>query len=217
MAAPKDRSSFAAPRLVTFEGIDGAGKTTLVAGVQAALEAAGSNALFTREETPSWLGEAVRRSIATGADPLVTLYLFLADRAQHLADLQPDLAAGRLVVSDRYHDSTRAYQSVTLAPRFGGVAKFDAWLAAQCADWLVRPVRTYLVDLDADVAVARMGGRDETTRYEKAGFLGKVRAEYLRIAAAAPDRFVVLDATRTPEELVADVLADLRSRGFLDA
>lgn len=202
-------------RLVTFEGIDGAGKSTLVAGVEAKLTARKADVVFTREETTSWLGEAVRRSIRDGADPLVTLYLFLADRAAHIAQLAPEFEAARLVLSDRYHDSTRAYQAVTLAERFGGAGRFDAWLDAQTRDWLVVPRRTYLVDLDAEAAVARMGGRDITTRYEKQDFLGRVRDEYLRIAKADAERFVVLDGREAPDVLVRRVLEDLEDQRLL--
>lgn len=199
-------------RLVSFEGIDGAGKSTLIAAVAEALRARGVDPLVTREETTGWLGEAVRRSIDERMDPLATLFLFLADRAHHLAALRPELTAGRLVLTDRYHDSTRAYQAVTLADRFDDL---DTRLRDVSEGWLVTPLRTYLVDIDPEVAVGRMAGRGSRTNYEKATFLGKVRAEYLRIVAAEPERFVVLDGTRQTVELVRVITADLETLGVL--
>ncbi|MBW3582343.1 MAG: dTMP kinase [Euryarchaeota archaeon] len=205
-----DRSAPA--RLVSFEGIDGAGKSTLIAGVAEALRTRGVDPLVTREETTGWLGEAVRRSIDERMDPLATLFLFLADRAHHLAALRPELARGRLVLTDRYHDSTRAYQAVTLADRFDDL---DGWLKEVSHDWLITPLRTYLVDIDPEVAVGRMADRGSRTNYEKAAFLGKVRSEYLRIVAAEPERFVVLDGTRPTVELVRVITADLETLGAL--
>ena len=204
-------------RLVTFEGIDGAGKSTLISGVETALAARGVDALFTREETNTWIGEGVKRSIADRTDPLTTLYLFLADRAEHLAALRPRLDEGGLVFSDRYHDSTRAYQAVTLADRFGGVASFEKWLAAQVAPWLVPPARTYLLDVKPAQAVSRMGERPGTTIYERSGFLTKVREQYLRLAKFEPDRWVVLDGSLGPHELVSKVVEDLERCGLLEA
>lgn len=204
------------PRFVSFEGIDGSGKSTLVKGVAHALRETGHEPVVTREETTGWLGAAVRRNIAEHGDPLATLYLFLADRAHHLAVLGPEFEAGRLVITDRYHDSTRAYQAVTLGDRFGGPEAFDAWLHETVRPWLVVPRRTYLVDLEPETAVSRMAGRDDKTPYEKAAFLGKVRDRYRALAAAEPARFKVLDGTLSPEALVAAVVDDLRASGLLD-
>lgn len=203
-------------RFVTFEGIDGSGKSTLVQGVSEALsERAGMRVYATREETTSWLGEAVKRSIRDRLFPLATCYLFLADRAQHLNTLAPRFRDGFLVLSDRFHDSTRAYQAVTLGETFGGIEAFEAWLQVHTDPWLLHPVRTYLVDVDARVACERLAAaRADTTPYEREGFLQAVREQYQRIAADEAERFLVLDGTKRPEELVAEVVADLEALGL---
>ncbi len=197
------------PSLISFEGIDGAGKSTLIQAVAGRLADEGYQVVVTREETTGWTGEAVKRNIREHGDPLTTLFLFLADRAKHLAELADDLDAGRIVLTDRYHDSTRAYQAVTLAERLGGEAAFDGWLEHMVAPWLVVPRRTYLLDIDPEVAMQRMLGRDDLTPYEKVAFLEKVRAQYARLAAAEPHRFVILDARRSVAELADGVAEDL--------
>ena len=203
-------------RFVTLEGIDGSGKSTLSSALRRLLEARGEQALFTREETPTFVGEAVKRSIEERMHPLTTCYLFLADRAEHLREVVPVLADGRLVVSDRYHDSTRAYQAVTLAGFFHSVEAYEAWLRLHTEPWLVVPERTYLIDVPAEVAGGRLeAARQKTTAYEKVAFLDKVRSEYLRIAKEEPERIMVLDGLRTPDDLAAAVIADLEATGLL--
>lgn len=204
-----------APHLISFEGIDGAGKSTLITAVGAKLLGQGFDVYTTREETTTWRGEAVRRQIAERGDPFATLFLFLADRAAHLEELAPAFDRGTVVLTDRYHDSTRAYQSVTLADRVGGVEAFEAWLAAIAAPWYVPPMKTYLLDLDPAVAMARMGGRADLTPYERIEFLERVRAQYLRIAEAEPERVVVLDAACKISVLVEAVMADLATSPLL--
>lgn len=203
-------------RFVTFEGIDGSGKSTLIRGVEAALEGRAAKIHFTREETTTWLGEAVRRSISERVFPLATCYLFLADRAQHLSRLAPRFRDGFVVLSDRFHDSTRAYQAVTLGETFGGIEAFEAWLRVHTDPWLLHPVRTYLIDLDAEAACARLAkAREDPTPYEREGFLRAVRDQYRRIARDEPERVKVLDGTKSPEALVAEVVADLEGLGLV--
>lgn len=203
------------PRLVSFEGIDGAGKSTLLPLVREALEQNGVDAVFTREETTTFLGDAVRRAVSEGLDPFAIIHLFLADRAQHLQDLEGPMREGRLVVTDRYHDSTRAYQGVALGEALGGVDRFEKWLSRVVDPWLVTPVRTYLLDIDVGTALKRLDSRTEVGGYEKQGFLDKVRERYLRLAQEEPDRWVVLDATRIPQELSRVVIEDLERSGLI--
>src|SRR5882762_1846703 len=103
--------------LIAFEGIDGSGKSSTLERVAAALREAGQPVLATREETATERGALVRKAIAEGWDPVATTLLFVADRAQHVAELKPHLAAGTTVLCDRYVHSTYAYQSLTLAGR----------------------------------------------------------------------------------------------------
>ncbi len=204
-----------AAHLVSFEGIDGAGKSTLVSLTEAALSTRGVDAAFTREETATFLGDAVRRAITHGMDPVTIVHLFLADRYQHLVDLRRPLEEDRLIVTDRYHDSTRAYQGVALAERFDGFEPFEAWLGQLVEDWLVVPNRTYLLDIDPETAIARLEGRKEQGGYEKLEFLTKVQKRYRELAESEPDRWVVLDATASPTRLVKAVVADLEKQGII--
>lgn len=215
VVTPTRTSTAIEPRLVSFEGIDGAGKSTLVSLTEAALNTRGLDAVFTREETATFLGDAVRRAITQGLDPVTIVHLFLADRYQHLVDLHDPLTDGRLVVTDRYHDSTRAYQGVALAPRFGGFEAFDTWLDDLVRDWLIAPRRTYLLDLDPETAIARLEGREQKGGYEKLEFLKKVQKHYLELARQEPDRWIVLDATKSPTRLVKEVVADMEKQGIV--
>ena len=117
--------------LITLEGIDGSGKSTLHESLREPL--ADLDPLFTREPGATWVGDQVRRAIREQIDPVTEATLFVADHAAHLAKVvRPALAEGRLVISDRYSDSRYAYQSVTLAERNSGTGK----MAAGNAQWL---------------------------------------------------------------------------------
>ena len=187
--------------LITLEGLDGSGKTT----VWEALRDAYPDATFTREPTDSWYGEAVDRSIAADdADPLAELFLLTADHANHLSGtIAPALADGDLVVSDRYSDSRFAYQAATLA-------ESDVALDGDPLEYIQRihapfsrpPDATVYLDVDARTAAERAG---RTNKFEQDGYLAAVRDNYERLIDAEPDRFVRVDATRSPEAVTARV------------
>src|SRR5690242_3793431 len=101
--------------LVTVEGIDGTGKSTVVAGLGRWLASAGVKAAVQREPTQSWVGEAVKKSTTLTTDPLTQTFLFLADRAHHCDAMRAEIAMGTVVLCDRYFDSTVAYQGAALA------------------------------------------------------------------------------------------------------
>lgn len=188
---------------IAFEGIDGSGKSTAMATVGARLAAAGVPHWTTREETDRF-GAAIRRSIRDGRDPLVTTYLFMADRAVHVPQIRRHLDDGDVVLSDRFMHSTLAYQGVTLAGRMDDPV---AWLRGLHAPLGLMPDRVLWFDLPADVAVARAAGRGATAPYEKTRFLEQVAAQYAELARAEPERFVRIDAAATPED-VADAAWD---------
>jgi dTMP kinase len=188
--------------LITLEGLDGSGKTT----VWEALRKRRPDATFTREPTDSWYGEAVERSIAAeDADPLAELFLYTADHADHLSGtVKPALDRGDLVVSDRYSDSRFAYQAATLAASDVSLDGTDPleYIKAIHAPFSRPPDATIYLDLDARTAAERAG---RTNKFEQDGYLAAVRDNYERLIDAEPDRFVRVDATRPPESVTARV------------
>lgn len=197
--------------LVVCEGIDGSGKSTLARRLADALAERGLAVQRTMEPTDSWLGQAVRKALSEeGVSPWTDALLFMADHATHVERARAWLAEGRIVVSDRWAESTFAYQGAALQ-RDG----FDAmaWLAAAEAPFNREPDLVILLDLPVTEALARVGSRGgEREKFEKRDFLERVRENYLRLAREAPSRFVVLDARRPPAELVDDALAAVLAR-----
>jgi dTMP kinase len=193
---------------VTFEGIDGTGKSTAVAHVAEALRREGRDVVATREETPGPAGQLVHRSIREGWDPLATTFLFVADRAAHVRELRPALEAGAMVLCDRFVHSTYAYQSVTLE---GRLAEPMAFLRGLHDGWCPLPDRVVLLTCDPAKAVARTEKRGATTPYEKVAFLAKVQERYLEMARRDAGRFVVVDTTdRSPGDVGAEALSAVR-------
>ncbi len=189
--------------LITLEGIDGSGKSTLQEALRDPL--ADLDPLFTREPGATWVGESVRRAIAEQIDPVTEATLFVADHAAHLATVvRPALADGSLVISDRYSDSRYAYQSVTLQ---GIVPDPEGWLRAMHNGWTVVPDRTYLCVLPIDDALKRLKPDSQREHFEQRGTLEKVQNNYLSYARHEPSRFVIVDAM-LPAETVAKFVAD---------
>lgn len=183
--------------LVTVEGIDGAGKSTVAELMKDEVDA-----FFTQEPTESWLGDAVRRSINDDESvPLADLFLFVADHADHVERVvKPALADGELVVCDRYVDSRYAYQGATLVERDEEV--FDdalEWVRGLHEGWTVVPDLTLLLDIPPEDAVGRLD-RDKM-KFERVEFLREVRNNYMRLVESE-DRFVVIDATQEVEDVV---------------
>jgi dTMP kinase len=200
-------------RFVTFEGLDGCGKSTQLKKLAAVLSSQGLPVVVTREPGGTPTGEQIRQLLLdTGTSslaPLAELALMFAARAQHIVEvIQPALAEGRIVLCDRFTDSTEAYQ--------GGGRKLgsEAVLALHrvlCGNlW---PELTILMDSDVAMSVDRArrrnksagkndGTRGDENRFEQESraFFGRVRNSYLAIAAREPQRVIVVDARGTPEE-----------------
>lgn len=183
--------------LITLEGIDGAGKSTVHEALRD--HDALAEAVFTHEPTDSWYGEAVRRSLGDGdADPLAELFLYTADHADHLANVvRPALAEGRVVVSDRYVDSRYAYQGAALD---GELDRPLEYVRGIHEAFTRSPDATLYLDVDPRSGAERAGASD---KFETAGHLAAVQANYERLIEAEPERFVRIDATRPPEDVVA--------------
>ena len=192
--------------LVTLEGIDGSGKSTLHLALRELLFEL--EPVLTREPGATWVGESVRRAIAEQIDPVTEATLFVADHAAHLAKIvRPALAQGKLVISDRYSDSRFAYQSVTLQ---GVIPNPEEWLRAMHNGWTIIPDKTYLCVLPIDEALSRLKPQNEREHFEKGDILEKVQKNYLTFARADPMRFVVVDAMKEKDEIASFVADSIR-------
>jgi dTMP kinase len=187
-------------RFITFEGIDGAGKSTQIDAVAAALRSRGLPMVLTREPGGTALGEALRDLILS--QPMTaeteTLLLFAA-RAEHLARvIRPALAAGQWVLCDRFTDATYAYQAGGRGVAQERIAALESWVHAD-----LQPDLTLLFDVPPDVAAGRLARTRAADRFEaeEIGFFQAVRREYLARAGQEPARFFVVDGTRPPEAL----------------
>jgi dTMP kinase len=183
--------------LITIEGIDGTGKTTLVSALRETLP--DLDPVFTKEPGSTWVGDAVRRAIEERVDPVTEALLFVADHAAHLETVvRPALDEGRLVISDRYTDSRYAYQAAMLE---GKIPDPMGWLRALHDGWTVVPDRTFLLVIPVDEAMKRLPRDRRREHFEDAPFLEKVHRNYLALAEAGPARFVLVDALLPPEEI----------------
>ncbi|MFQ3284446.1 MAG: dTMP kinase [Natronomonas sp.] len=187
--------------LITLEGIDGGGKTTIAEALAEDFPA--DRSVFTREPTDSWYGDSVERSIANDdADPLAELFLYTADHADHLSRVvRPALEAGQVVVSDRYSDSRYAYQGATLA---GTLDSPMEYIRSVHEPFTRPPDATLYLDLPAELGAERAGA---TNKFEAEAYLKDVRTNYERLIEAEPDRFHRIDATQRREDVVAEARA----------
>ena len=206
-------------RLITFEGIDGCGKSTQLEMLAEALRSRGHRIIVTREPGGTTIGERVRELLSSDAtdaiQPATELLLIVAARAQHAAQvLRPAVESGNIVISDRYTDSSVAFQGYG---RGLDLAMIDN--VNRLATGGLTPDLTILFDLDATVAQARLDARrlgaSETTRKPALAYLDelelefhtRVREGYLAIAAADPARFKVVDASARSDATHAKVLS----------
>jgi dTMP kinase len=201
-------------RLVTFEGGEGAGKSTQIERLAAALRAAGFDPLVTREPGGTPGAEQIRQLLVEGTPdrwlPLSEALLLLAARHDHVVRrIAPALADGRWVLCDRFMDSTRVYQGVAGAV---GEAVIDRLHATVLGD--LRPDLTVILDVPVAMGLGRQGAA-RRQRYEQMtkAFHERVREGFLALARAEPNRCVVVDATR-PADRVADEVRDLVARRF---
>jgi dTMP kinase len=192
--------------LITLEGIDGSGKSTLHQMLQELL--ADLDPVFTREPGATWVGESVRRAIAEQIDPITEATLFVADHAAHLTKIiRPALADGKLVISDRYSDSRYAYQTVTLK---GVIPQPEEWLRAMHDGWSIVPDKTFLCVLPIDEALSRLKPQNKREHFEKRDVLENVQNNYLIFARRDPSRFIIVDAMKEKDEIAMFVADSIR-------
>jgi dTMP kinase len=210
---------------VTFEGIEGCGKSTQAGRLAGRLAKMGVPVLLTLEPGGTRVGKGIRRILLDARNrnlsPLAELMLYEADRAQHVAEvIRPALAGGKWVVCDRYYDATTAYQGYAR----GQELAFIGVLNDRASDH-TRPDRTFLLDCPSEIGLRRALSRNEAfaekgqDRFEKESmaFHEAVRRGYLTLADAEPDRFVVVDGTldedRLEDLILGHVMPFLRGKG----
>jgi dTMP kinase len=192
--------------LIAFEGIEGAGKSTHLRETAAALRRRGLTVVETREPGGTALGVELRRLLmhqpGRPPAPLTELLLYLADRAQHLAEvIAPALARGAVVLTDRFSASTIAYQGFARQLDVNMVSRLDAIVRQD-----MTPALTVLLDCPVAVGLRRARGDDRFHREDEA-FHERVRAAFLRFADGSPERYRVIDATQPSAAVCAQVLA----------
>lgn len=189
-------------KLVTVEGLDGAGTTTIVNGLDNLFD----DIEKTAEPSELWTGQIVRRCLSDESiHPLTDFYFFMGDRVHHIEeDVKPAIAEDKIVVSDRYADSTRAYQPVGLVQSEQFHDQKDARLFIEQAmgPWNYEPDVTLYIDISVDTAMERMDG-DE--KYEKRDFLEQVRENYEDICDEF-DRVKRIDGEQSKEDVLEDVI-----------
>ncbi len=204
-------------KFITFEGCDGCGKSTQLRLLSEYLTKNGIAHIFTREPGGGKISEAIREILLNGKNAEMTdeceALLYAAARVQHLHDrVEPALCEGKLVVCDRYVDSSLAYQAYARGLGVEFVGKINAFALEKYP-----PDVTVFIDLTPEAAFKRKHGADENDRLEQAGiaFHKKVYDGYKRLAEEYSDRIVRVDGTKSPEGIFADVLRILKERNCL--
>ena len=194
-------------RFITFEGIDGSGKSTQARLLADHMRAAGDDVILTREPGGSPGAEEIRRLLVEGDpdrwSPETEILLFTAARRDHLEKtILPALESGKTIISDRFADSTRVYQGAVRGALRDLVDRLHSAIIAR------EPDLTFIIDMDPEAALkrglARQSGED---RFEEFGaeFQVRLRQGFLDLAAAFPDRCVLIDGNRQVEAVAADV------------
>lgn len=190
---------------ISFEGGDGTGKTTQIQALKEWLDGQGLDVVATREPGGTKLGEQVREIVLHGQDisPRTEALFYAADRAHHVASkVRPALARGAVVITDRYLDSSVAYQGAARSLGVDEVRELSLWAVEG-----LLPDLTIILDVPADVAGRRAQARAGLDRLESAGsaFHEAVREQFLQLAKREPERCKVVDGARSPEEIAQAV------------
>lgn len=212
--------------LITFEGIDGSGKTTVLEILRSKLAKSMPDIrfVFTAEPTKSDAGQILRSHLSAGtqeaplresdeilkSSKMEELFLFMADHSNHIAStIIPSLNDGSIIISDRYSDSTAAYQGVTLR---GIVPDPVRWIINLCEPWDIKPEMTLLFALDPSTALERIKSRGNREKFERLEFLKDVDNNFRLIAALNSNRFVVIDANQNIDDVAKDAFSAMIDR-----
>jgi dTMP kinase len=211
----------AAGLFITFEGIDGAGKSTHIEALARAFEAAGRRVVLTREPGGTPLAEKLRALVLNDAmDPLCESLLVFAARRDHLAQvIEPALADGAVVLCDRFTDATFAYQGHGRGFDLAVLAQLETWVQRGPQGGLRQPDLTVWFDLPAAVAAERLVSARVPDRFEAQpqAFFQRVAEGYAARAAQAPQRFARIDANQPREAVAVAVRRAFAQRGWLPA
>ena len=202
--------------LITLEGIDGSGKSTVSRLLAHSLGQVlpSRRLVFTAEPTNGEMGKILRSHLSSAsswpeeiskAKRMEELFLFMADHADHLSKvIIPSLQEGAVVISDRYADSTAAYQGVTLS---GIVPDPVEWIRSVSCPWNVTPDLTIVFTIDPALALKRIGSRTIAEKFERAEFLKEVDENFRRIAEIEPERVALVDASQKVEDVAKVALS----------
>jgi len=192
--------------LISLEGGEGAGKTTVLNALRACLLEHDFEVVTTREPGGTAAGEMIRQVLLNPELKLFSeteLLLMFAARAQLVRELiQPSMARGAAVISDRFTDASFAYQGGGRGLEMGRIAELERWAA------VIKPDLTFLLDVSVQQGLERArsrGGEPDRIEREREDFFERVRGTYLNRAKSEPDRFIVIDASQSPEEVVLEV------------
>ncbi len=203
-------------RFITFEGGEGAGKTTLINSISKALQSKGKGVVVTREPGATPLGEKIRELLLEKSSyfpvtPMAELLLFLSDRAQHIEQvIKPSLQKDKIVLCDRFNDSTIAYQG---GARGLGMDNIQTLCQRVCGDTL--PDLTFFLDVDPAIGLNRAKGQQrvlDRMEQEHLDFHAKVRQAFLQLAQQHAERIIILDASQTPDCILNEALKILDER-----
>lgn len=204
-------------RFVTFEGIDGAGKSSHIEAVAERWRGQGLEVVRTREPGGTPLAESLRELVLhRSMDALTEAMLIFAARRDHLQQcIEPALARGAVVLCDRYTDATFAYQGAGRGFDLAVLSALESWVQA-APGGLRQPDLTLWFDLDPAVAARRVAAARTPDRFEQQdeAFFRRVRDGYQSRAAAAPERFARIDAAQPREHVAAQIVAVLQDRGW---
>ena len=195
---------------ITFEGIEGSGKSTQIQMLKEFFEKKSLKAFFTKEPGSSDIGKEIRSILLNKENkiyPQTEIFLIFADRVQHVEEIiKPNLNEGKIVVSDRYYDSSVAYQG-----QREGISKIEIYELIENLD-LPTPDITFLLDLPANVGLKRAKNRASLDRFEseEISFHEGVRQNYLDLQEQNLERIVKIDATQSPNEIFSNIIKRIK-------
>jgi len=184
---------------ITIEGIDGSGKSFASKCIEEEID----SCLVTREPSDLWTGEIVRDAISSGdSTPMTDFHLFMADRSNHIEKvIEPALDDGEIVISDRFTDSTRAYQYISLQDELGPTT--GNYIETVVKQFDIEPDLTLYMNISIDTALERCGGDN---RFEKREYLEEVKERYDTLRMKYSKRFYTIDAEASKEEVKEQVI-----------